>query len=113
MISLFLIFCVLHTMVWFGTVYQFAAGTSHEKALLICVLLAIPTSIVSFYACRWAYEILESAWSVRLFGFAAGYLVFPLLTWVILNESPFNFKTIVSIILAITIVVVQVFIPDS
>jgi len=113
MIGLFLIFCVLHAMVWFGTVYQFAADTSYERALLICVLLSIPTSVVSFYACRWAYDILESAWSVRLFGFAAGYLVFPFLTWVILDESPFNFKTIVSIILAVTIVVVQVCVPDS
>ena len=113
MFSLFLIFCALHAMVWFGTVYQFSAGTSLEKSLIICVLLAIPTSIVSFYACRWAYETLQSAWAVKLFGFAAGYTVFPVLTWVFLQESPFNFKTIVSIILAITIVVVQVLVPDS
>ena len=113
MLSLFLFFCVLHTMVWFSTAYQFAAGASLERALIMCVLLAIPTSVVSFYACRWAYDVLGSAWSVKLFGFAAGYLVFPLLTWGFLNESPFNFKTIVSIILAVTIVVVQVFVPDS
>ena len=76
-------------------------------------MLAIPTSVVSFYACKWAYDVLESAWSVKLFGFAAGHLVFPILTWIFLQESPFNLKTITSIILALAIVFVQVCVPDS
>ena len=85
----------------------------HIHYFQICVALAIPTSVVSFYACKWAYDVLESAWSVKLFGFAAGHLVFPILTWIFLHESPFNLKTITSIILALAIVFVQVCVPDN
>lgn len=113
MLVTLLLFFVLHAFVWFSTNYQLMNGVENSKALLVCLLLAIPTSLLSFYSTKIAYQILETAWSVRLFAFAVGYFVFPILTWVFLNESPFNTKTITSMVLAFTIVGIQLFFPDS
>ena len=109
----FFSFFLLHTLIWFGTNYQLSESVSTEKSLIICLMLSIPTSALAFYSTKIAYVQLESAWAVKLFGFSVGYLVFPVLTWVFLNETPFNFKTISSVILAMLIICIQVFVPDS
>ena len=113
MISAFLLFFMLHAFVWFSTIYQLTEAVTHQKALIICMALSIPTSLLSFYATKAAYEVLGTAWSIKLFGFGLGYLVFPFLTWIFLKESPYNLKTITCIILSFTIVAIQVFVPDN
>ncbi len=100
-------------MVWFGTNYQLVEDVSPKKSLVICTLLAVPTSLIAFYATKIAYDQLETAWAVKLFGFSIGYLVFPVLTWVFLHETPFNLKTITSVVLAFLIICIQVLVPDS
>ncbi len=113
MLLAFLLFFSLHAAVWFSTNYQLAENVSQKSALILCVLLAIPTSLMSFYATREAHNFLGSAWGVKLLGFGVGYFVFPILTWIILKESPFNIKTMSCIVLSFAIVAIQVFVPDS
>lgn len=113
MILTFLLFILLHTLFWFSSNYQFAEGVDEKRALYICLILSIPTSVLVFYATKHAYNVLETAWSVRLFGFSIGYIVFPALTWFFLHESPFNTKTMISIMLAFTIMGVQLFVPNN
>ena len=113
MIIIFILFFLLHSLFWFGSNYQFAENVDEKTALYICLLLSVPTSIATFYATKYAYSYLETAWSVRLFGFGVGYIVFPILTWFFLHESPFTTKTILSIILAFTIIGVQLFVPNN
>ena len=113
MLVAFLLFFFLHAAVWFSTNYQLAEDVSSQDALILCVLLAIPTSLISFYATKVTHEALGTAWGVKLFGFGLGYLVFPILTWIILKESPCNLKTITCIALSFIIVAIQVFVPDS
>lgn len=98
---------------WFSSNYQFAEGVDETRALYICLGLSIPTSFLVFYATKHAYYCLETAWAVRLFGFSVGYIVFPVLTWVFLHESPFTTKTMLSIMLAFTIIGVQLFVPNN
>ena len=106
-ISVFL-FMTVHTFVWFSTNGQFVASLK-DKAMLICLLLALPTAYVSFYASKHGYSAFGSVWSVRLMGFGISYVMFPLLSWILMNESPFNAKTLVCILLSGLIVAAQIY----
>ena len=108
-ISLFL---MVHIMVWCSTNLQFTKGSLSDKSLLIALCLSIPITICAYFGSRFTYEALnDSAWSVRFIGFGISYLVFPILTWCILNESMFTIKTLLCILLSVAIVCIQVFIP--
>ena len=107
-----LLFMTIQTMVWFSTNLQLVKGFDESKAFFYCILMAIPISITGFYATKIGYSAFESLWSLKLVGQAVGYLVFPLLTWVFLSESPFNFKTMLCISLGLCIVLIQIFYPN-
>ena len=113
MIITFVLFVLLHSLFWFGSNYQFSENVSEKSAFILCLVLSVPTSIMTFYSMKYAYSYLETAWAVRLFGFGVGYIVFPILTWIFLHESPFTTKTILSILLAFTIIGVQLFVPNN
>ena len=112
LLFVFLVFLALHIIIWFSTNLQLMPGFDQKKALIYCIILAIPTSSLAFYATKISYEYFNSAWSARLMGHGTSYLVFPLLTWILLSESPFNTKTVICICLSLTIVLVQIFYPS-
>lgn len=101
-----------HALVWFSTNAQFVPGF-RDKALVLCIALALPTSVASYYATRYGYAALETVWSVRLVGFGLSYVMFPLLSWLLLKESPFEEKTLVCIALSFLIVATQLWWPRS
>ena len=106
----FLLFTILHVFVWFSMNVQFMNSTWAEKSLAISIALAIPLSLVAYYAGRNCYQALEhSAWSVRFIGFGTSYLVFPVMTWWLLGESMFTGKTLVCIVLSVMIMCTQIF----
>tara|TARA_Y100000310_G_scaffold74991_1_gene71236 strand:- start:4065 stop:4418 length:354 start_codon:yes stop_codon:yes gene_type:complete len=106
----FLLFILLHILVWFSANTQFIRREWEDKALILAIVLAIPISITAFYGSRFIYDALgESAWSVRFIAFGASYLIFPLLTWLILKESMLNPKTLLCVALSLVIVCIQVF----
>ena len=75
--------------------------------------LAIPTSLLAYYATRIGYSALgDSVWSLRFIGFGTSYLVFPVLTWLLLGESMFNLKTMLCIGLSFVIVGIQLWMPS-
>ena len=83
------------------------------QSLLVCIILAIPTSLLGYFASKATFEAFESVWAIKLFGFGMGYLVFPILTWLLLKESPFTLKTMICICLAFAIIGIQLFLPDN
>ena len=103
----------MHSMIWVSSNWQLVEGANKHNALWLSVFLAIPISLMAFYGTRFAYEILSSAWSVRLLAFSISYLTFPLLTWIFLHESPFTTKTLSCIVLSFAIILLQVFLPNS
>jgi len=107
------LFVLTHTLVWASTNLQFIPDIDKTKTLWACVLLAIPTSVSAWFASKACYEALDSAWAVRLFAFGVSYLVFPLLTWIFLKESPFTLKTMLCIGLSFSIILIQVFLPNT
>lgn len=103
----------MHSMIWVSSNWQLVEGADKARAFKLCVILAIPISITAFYGTKYAYDILASAWSVRLFAFSMSYLTFPFLTWIFLHESPFTTKTLTCIALSFAIIIIQVFLPNS
>jgi len=67
----------------------------------------IPISFLFYYSTRLSYEHFGQFWNIRLIGFGAGTIVFGLMTWGILHEAP-TLKTIVCILLAACIVLIQI-----
>ena len=105
-----LLFVVLHICVWTATNLQFVNKTWQSRSFLICLLLAIPISMCGYWAARLGYGALnDSAWSVRFIGFGTSYLIFPIMTWMLLNESMFTAKTLTCIGLSFIIVGIQIF----
>ena len=110
MLYCFLCFLLLHITVWFSTNLQLVNASLSSKSLMIAVGLAIPTTLLAYFGTKFGYAAFnESAWSIRFFGFATSYLVFPILTWWLLGESMFTFKTMLCVALSFTIVAIQVY----
>ncbi len=103
------LFVAMHTLVWWGTNAQFIEGWKRSDALMLSMALAIPVTLLAFYASRFTYEALdEQVWSVRFVGFGISYLVFPLLTWIFLGESMLTAKTLLCTFLSFLIIYIQI-----
>ncbi len=103
-------FIVLHTLVWFSTNLQFVNDKLAEKSFQIMLGCSLPISLLAYYGSRFTYDAMEnSAWSVRFIAFGTSYLIFPILTWLLLKESMFTPKTITCIGLSALIVAIQIF----
>ena len=105
------LFIVMHILVWFSGFLQFVNDEYWKsKSLLIALALSLPITITAYYAGKSLYTPLEnSAWAIRFIGFGTSYLIFPLLTWIFLNESVFTPKTMVCIALSLLIISIQIF----
>jgi hypothetical protein len=78
-----------------------------DKPMITTVVFSIP--IGYFYLISWTYftDHFKSVWSTRFLFFGLSYLVFPVLAYYFLRESPFTMKTVISTILSITIIYIQ------
>tara|TARA_R110002060_G_scaffold2728_3_gene4468 strand:- start:92 stop:451 length:360 start_codon:yes stop_codon:yes gene_type:complete len=104
------LFIIMHILVWFSGFLQFVNEYWESKSLIIALLLSLPITTAAYYAAQTLYGTFEnSAWAVRFIGFGTSYLVFPLLTWVFLNESVFTPKMMVCIVLSLLIISIQIF----
>jgi hypothetical protein len=74
----------------------------------LCVLLAIPTSLSGYFSAKYLYKGLESLWAIKFFTEAGSYMVFPILTWLMLGESMFSPKILVSVFLSAIILWIQI-----
>ena len=104
------LFTLLHVLVWFAANTQFISEEWRSKSLYLSVGLAIPISIVAYFGTRYAYEAFgDSAWGSRFLAFGISYLVFPIITSVLLGESMFTLKTLLCVILSFAIISIQIF----
>lgn len=106
-------FTLLHCLVWFSTNTQFMDQDIKNRSLEIAMLLSIPTTLLAYYGSKFTYAALaESVWAIRFIGFGTSWLVFPVLTWVLIGESMFTPKTLICTFLALCIISVQLFYPQ-
>ena len=66
----------------------------------------IPVSYLFWYGTKLYYEFFGKYWYVRPIGFGMATIVFALLTWLILDETP-DTKTIICLLLSVLIIIIQ------
>ena len=94
-----------HVNAWFHMQAQFKWDWAKDTWWIL--LGGIPISFLFYYSTRLSYEHFGQFWNIRLMGFGAGTIVFGIITWALMNEAP-TLKTIICIMLAVCIVLIQV-----
>ena len=101
------IFLFNNILIWYQLnsqlVWDWAKGT---KSMWIMSLLGIPISLLMWLCTKWGYIGFGNLWAVRWLAFGSSMLVFPLMTYFYLGEA-ITLKTLISIILAIIIMLLQ------
>jgi len=101
------VFVFSQILIWYQLnsqlVWDWARGS---KSMWIMSLLGIPISLLMWLCTKWGYLGFGSLWAVRWMAFGSSMLVFPLMTYFYLGET-ITLKTLISIILAIIIMLLQ------
>jgi hypothetical protein len=102
-----LLFLLGQTLVWYQINGQFISTWMKGHPLAVS-FLGVPISFVYIYATQHLVEAFDGdMWPQRLIGFSMGMIAFAFLTWLHLNQG-ITLKTGVTLILAITIVLIQI-----
>lgn len=87
---------------------QFMNEAFKDKQLVLILTLSYPISFLYFYS--WTYFVNNSGgsvWAARFIFFGLSYLVYPILSYVCLNETPFTIKTMLCTFLSVLILLIQ------
>ena len=91
--------------------FQLQGWVVWDKHWLKSMWWVYATSIIIaplfFWSTRWSYEHFGAFWNMRLAGFGIGTIVFGFMAWMFIGEIP-TLKTIISILLAMAIILIQV-----
>ena len=77
------------------------------KSQVFVIGLSVVIAPLFWYSTKWSYEHFGALWNMRLAGFGIGTLTFGLLTWLLIGEVP-TLKTIICILLAASIILIQI-----
>jgi hypothetical protein len=77
------------------------------KTKTFVFIVGAPIGMALWYATKWSYEHFGFTWNIRLIGFGIGTLIFGIMSWSLLDEIP-TLKTIICLLLAASIVLIQV-----
>lgn len=97
------------TITWFQVNSQFIWQFWIDKPILSAVALGLPSSLTFWYAAHYSYAYFGNLWSTRFVVFGLSYITFPIMTYLIANESMFEPKTLVCIALSIMIMLIQLY----
>ena len=102
-----LIFFMSNIMIWYQLNGQLVWDFWKTwKGITTALLMGIPITGLFYIATKIGYQGFGNLWSVRLLGFATSMVSFPIMTWLYLGEVV-SLKTIISIVLAIAIMLLQ------
>lgn len=94
---------------WFQLNSQYLYEWWKDKPLASAVCFGLPTSVLFWYAWKFTTAGFDSVWSSRFIGSMTGFVVFPILTWFLLGETMFTFKTISCLMLTFLILFIQIY----
>lgn len=104
-----LLFFIAQALSWFQTNGQFLNTWVKENPFWVAALFGIPVGMSYIYGTTYIVEAFNGQlWPSRLLGFATGIFSFTLLTYIFMKEGV-NMKTGIILILALVIVLLQVF----
>ena len=102
------LFALTHIIIWFQVNGQFVWPWAKENPMLMAIL-GFPISYILIIATKYIVAGFDGLlWPGRLVGFGTGMIIMGILTWFMLGEG-ISTKTLVSLFLAITLVMLQVF----
>ncbi len=101
------LFFVGQILGWFQLNAQSFSEWWSDKAVFSAIILGVPTSILFWYGWKYVVQETGSAWTARFIASSAGLIIFPILTWVFLDESMFTTKTMICLFLAVLILFIQ------
>ena len=102
------LFAVGQAIIWYQTNSQFLWDWAYDRPFIVA-LIGVPVSYLFIYATRYTYIAYDGAlWPGRLLGFASGMVIMAALTYLYFKEG-INIKTGISLVLALTILMVQIF----
>ena len=104
------ILCFLfgQTLIWYQTNGQFVWKWAKDHPALMALIFCFPISYSFIYGTKFIVEHFEVLWPGRLLGFGIGTICFAILTYAYMGEG-ITPKTGVCLILAMTLVLVQIF----
>ena len=103
-----ILFTIGQAMIWFQTNGQFVWPWAKENPILMA-LIGFPISYILIIATKYVVAGFDGLlWPGRLVGFGSGMIVMAILTYYFMGEG-ITTKTFVSLILATTLVFIQVF----
>ena len=103
----FLLFLLAHVITWFQLNGQFKWEWFRENEWILA-LFGIPISFLYIWGTRYTVEGFDGLlWPTRFVGFGAGIIIYSILVSYFFNEG-ISLKTLVSLLLAITLICVQV-----
>ena len=97
-----------HGFSWFAMYAQFNWEWWHGKAMAPALLFGTPSVLCFIIGTRYAFDALGNAWGPRFLGFGMSYMMFPVLTWLIMKESMFTAKTLICVALSLMILTIQI-----
>lgn len=104
-----ILFFIGQTLIWFQSNLQFLNIWAKEHPLAMASMFSVPISYMFIKATAYVVEYFDGElWPGRLIGFATGMVSFAILSYVFMGEG-ITAKTWVSLVLALTLVCVQVF----
>jgi hypothetical protein len=101
------LFSIAQTMVWIQTNGQFISDWIKRYPLIIS-LLGIPISYLYIKGTFFSYQYFNQLWPGRMLAFSIGMVTFTIMTSALMHET-IDFKTCISLILALLIILIQLF----
>ena len=103
-----ILFTIGQAMIWFQTNGQFVWPWAKENPMLMA-LIGFPISYILIIATKYVVAGFDGLlWPGRLVGFGTGMIVMAILTYCYMGEG-ITTKTLISLVLATTLVFIQVF----
>ena len=97
--SLFAFFQLQAHYVWPNKPFLKSLWWVYATSLIIAPLF--------FWSTKWSFEHFGAFWNMRLAGFGISTIVFGIMAWWLIGEIP-TIKTIISLLLAIAIILIQI-----
>lgn len=107
-IGIFLFF-MAQSLSWFQTNGQFINDWVKNNPLIVAAVMGVPIGMCYIYGTTYIVGSFSGQlWPSRLLGFATGIFSFTFLTYIFMGEG-INLKTSIILLLATTIVLLQIF----
>ena len=100
-------------LVWFQCNSQYISEWWKNHPTISILTFSIPAAFCFYWGWTYMVEATDSLWAARLIGFAVSFLVFPIMTWYFVGESMFRPKVLICVFLALIMIGVQLFYPES